>query len=156
MPDQTKLDDYDKSLLRLLQEDASRSQKELAELIHLSPAAVQRRIAKLQKKGIIKKFAAVVDPAAVGLPVTVIVEVTLSDERSVTVAAAKKMFKNAEEIQQCYWVAGSAGLILIMTVPTTEEYESRTAQLLGENHLVKSYRTIIVLDRVKVDLSLPL
>lgn len=50
MPDQNKLDDYDKSLLRLLQEDASRSQKELAELIHLSPAAVQRRIAKLQKK----------------------------------------------------------------------------------------------------------
>lgn len=156
MPDQNKLDDYDKSLLRLLQEDASRSQKELAELIHLSPAAVQRRIAKLQKKGIIKKFAAIVDPAAVGLPVTVIVEVTLSDERSATVAAAKKMFKNAEEIQQCYWVAGNAGLILIMTVPTTEEYESRTAQLLGENLLVKSYRTIVVLDRVKVDLSLPL
>ncbi|WP_374708326.1 Lrp/AsnC ligand binding domain-containing protein [Pseudochrobactrum sp. sp1633] len=59
-------------------------------------------------------------------------------------------------MRQCYWVAGSAGLILIMTVPTTEEYESRTAELLGENHLVKSYRTIVVLDRVKVDLSLPL
>lgn len=156
MADRTKLDDYDRALLRLLQQDATKSQKEIAELINLSPAAVQRRIAKLQKKGIIKKIAAVVDPVSVGLPITVIVEVTLSDERSTTVAAAKKLFKNSEEIQQCYWVAGSAGIILTMTVPTTEEYENRTAKLLGDNELVKSYRTIVVLDRVKVDLSLPI
>lgn len=156
MPDQIKLDDYDRSLLRLLQEDATRPQKELAEMVHLSPAAVQRRIAKLQKNGVIQKIAATIDPSSVGLPVTIIVEITLSDERSATVMAAKKMFKDAEEVQQCYWVAGNAGLILIMTVPTTEAYESRTARLLGDNKLVKSYRTIVVLDRVKAELSLPL
>lgn len=151
-----KLDSYDKALLKLLQEDASRSQKELAERIHLSPAAVQRRIVKLQKNGAIKKIAAIVEPSIVGLPVTVIVEVTLSDERSTTVAAAKKMFKNAEDVQQCYGVAGNAGIILIMSVPSTEEYEARTARLLGDNPYVMSYRTIIVLDRVKSDLALPI
>lgn len=151
-----KLDSYDKALLRLLQEDATQSQKDLAERIHLSPAAVQRRIVKLQKSGAIKKISAIVEPTAVGLPVTVIIEVTLRDERSTTVAAAKKMFKNAEDVQQCYGVAGSAGIILIMSVPSTEEYEAQTARLLSENPLVMSYRTIIVLDRVKSDLSLPL
>lgn len=156
MVDRIKLDDYDKALLRLLQEDATRSQKAIAELINLSPAAVQRRIAKLLKSGVIKKIAAIVDPVLVGLPVTVLVEVTLRDERTATVSAAKKLFKQSEEIQQCYWVAGSAGIILTMTVPATEEYEKRTAKILGDNELVKAYRTIVVLDRVKVDFSLPL
>lgn len=151
-----KLDDYDLALLRLLQADASRPQREIAEEINLSAPAVQRRIARLEKQGIIRRTVAVLDPTALGFPITVLVEVTLMDDRSTTVAEAKAFFAKAREVQQCYWVAGVAGLVLVLLVPTMEAYEQRTANLFGDNVLVRSYRTIVVLDRVKVGLTVPL
>lgn len=150
------LDDHDLALLRLLQEDATQPQREIAQKLNLSAPAVQRRIARLEKDGIIQRTIAVVDPSAVGLPITLIVEVTLTDDRSSTVADAKAFFRAAPEVQQCYWVAGIAGMILVLLVPTTEAYELRTAGLFGDNKLVRSYRTILVLDRVKVGLTVPL
>lgn len=150
-----KLDDYDRAILRLLQSNASMPQREIAGRVNLSAPAVQRRIARLEAAGVIKSIVALIDHKAVGCPITLLVEVTLRDDRSTTVRQAKDFFKNAEEVQQCYWVAGIAGLVMIINVPTTEHYEDRTSKLFGDNDLVKSYRTIVVLDRVKVGMALP-
>lgn len=151
-----KLDDQDRTILRLLQEDASRSQREIAKAVNLSPPAVQRRIARLEKDGIIKQTVAVVDPGALGLPITVLVEVTLVDDRSATVSTMKAFFRDEPDVQQCYCITGTAGFMLVLLVPSMEDYERRTARLLADNELVRSYRTIVVLDRVKVGLSLPI
>ena len=150
------LDNHDLAILRLLQEDAGRPQREIADAVHLSPPAVQRRIARLERDGIIRRTVAVIDPAAVGLPITVIVEATLRDDRSTTVAEVKSFFRDAPEVQQCYCVMGTAGFILILFVPTMEDYEARTARLFADNELVRSYRTIVVLDRVKAGTTLPI
>ncbi len=124
--------------------------------VHLSPPAVQRRIARLQKDGTIRRTVALVDPVAVGLPITVLVEVTLTDDRSATVSATKAFFRDAPEVQQCYCVTGSAGFVLILLVPSMEEYEARTARLFADNEMVRSYRTVVVLDRVKVGTDAPI
>lgn len=150
-----KLDEQDRAILRLLQTDARQPQRSIAEQVNLSTPAVQRRIARMEKLGIIQKTVAIIDPKAVGLPFTVLVEVTLRDDRSATVAEAKAFFKAAPEVQQCYWVAGIAGLMMVLTMPTMEAYEERTAPLFGDNDLVKAYRTILVLDRVKFGTDLP-
>jgi len=151
-----KLDEQDRAILRLLQEDAARPQREIAEAVNLSTPAVQRRIARLQKDGIIRGTVAVVDPVAVGLPITVLVEVTLTNDRSATVSAIKKFFREAPEVQQCYCVTGTAGFVLVLVVPSMEDYEARTARLLADNEMVRSYRTVVVIDRVKVGTNLPL
>ena len=149
-----KLDDQDYAILRLLQQDASQPQREIAEKVHLSAPAVQRRIARLEKLGVIQRTVAIIDPGAVGFPVTVIVNVVLRDDRSTTVAQAKAFYRNAPEVQQCYWAAG-LGLIMILTLPSTEAYEDQTARLFGDNDLVTSYSTVVVLDRVKFGTSIP-
>lgn len=151
-----RLDDHDRAILRLLQEDAGRPQRDIAERVNLSAPAVQRRIARMEADGVIQRTAAIVDPVAVGYPITVLVEVTLVNDRSSTVAAVKAFFRRAPEVQQCYCVTGEAGFILILLVPSMEEYEQRTAPLFADNELVRSYRTIVVLDRVKVGLSVPI
>jgi DNA-binding Lrp family transcriptional regulator len=151
-----RLDPQDLAILRLLQEDAGRPQREIAERVSLSAPAVQRRIARLQAEGVIRRTVALVEPAAVGYPITVIVEVTLTTDRSSVVAAAKAFFRDAEEVQQCYCVTGTAGFVLILLVPSMEDYEQRTARLFADNELVRSYRTIVVLDRVKTGMSLPI
>lgn len=150
-----KLDDYDVAILRLLQEDAGRSQREIADAVNLSAPAVQRRIARLQREGVIRKTVAVLDPAAVGFPITVIVEATLADDRLATTTAAKDFFRAAPEVQQCYCVTGWAGLIVMLSLPSMEDYERRTSRLFSDNDLIKSYRTAVVLDRVKTGFALP-
>jgi Lrp/AsnC family transcriptional regulator, leucine-responsive regulatory protein len=151
-----KVDNFDRAILRLLQEDAALSQREIAESVNLSAPAVQRRIARMEAEGVIKRTVAVVDPTAVGYPITVLVEVTLTSDRSNVVAAAASFFRDAPEVQQCYRVMGAAGFILILLIPSMEEYEQRTACLFADNELVRSYRTIVVLDRVKSGLGVPL
>ena len=150
------LDEQDRAILRLLQVDAARPQREIAEAVHLSAPAVQRRIARMERDGVIRRTVAIVDPVAVGLPITVLVEVTLTNDRSATVSAVKRFFRDAPEVQQCYCVTGTAGFILVLLVPSMEDYETRTAWLFADNEMVRSYRTIVVLDRVKVTSSLPL
>jgi DNA-binding Lrp family transcriptional regulator len=151
-----KLDNQDVAILRLLQEDAGRPQREIAEAVNLSAPAVQRRIARLIADGVIRKTVAIVDPAAVGYGITVMVEVTLTTDRSANQAAIKAFFRDAPEVQQCYCVTGTAGFVVILQVPSMEDYEQRTARLFADNDLVRSYRTIVVLDRVKVGLEVPL
>ncbi|WP_239018178.1 Lrp/AsnC family transcriptional regulator [Sphingomonas flavalba] len=150
-----KLDDHDRAILRLLQDDAWRPQREIAERVNLSAPAVQRRIARMEADGVIKRAVAIVDPAAVGYPITALVEVTLADDGSGTVAAMKDFFRDAEEVQQCYCVTGTAGFIVILLVPSMEDYERQTARLFADNALVRSYRTIVVLDRVKIGMGIP-
>lgn len=150
------LDGQDRAILRLLQADAGRSQREIAAQVNLSPAAVQRRIMRLERDGIIRKTVALVDPVALGFPITVLVEVTLTNDRSATVSAVKTFFREAPEVQQCYCVTGTAGFVLILLVPSMQDYEERTARLFADNDMVRSYRTIVVLDRVKVGVGVPL
>ena len=53
-------------------------------------------------------------------------------------------------------MAGEAGFVVILQVPTMEDYERRVARLFADNDLVRSYRTTVVLDRVKVGMGVPL
>jgi Lrp/AsnC family leucine-responsive transcriptional regulator len=151
-----KIDEFDRAILRILQTNAGLPQREIAALVKLSAPAVQRRIARMQSDGIICATTTTIEPTAMGFPVTIIVEATLTNDRSSTVARAKALFSEAPEIQQCYRVTGIAGFIVILLVPSMEEYERRTARLFADNELIQSYRTIVVLDRVKTGMTLPL
>ncbi len=78
-------DPFDRAILRIIQRDNRTPQRAIAAAVNLSTAAVQRRIAAMEKAGIIARNAAIVDPDAVDLDITAIVEVQLTDERSATV-----------------------------------------------------------------------
>lgn len=67
-----RIDELDAKILRLLQQDAGRPQREIAARVGLSAPAVQRRIARMQADGVIQRTVAIVDPRAIGNPITVI------------------------------------------------------------------------------------
>jgi predicted transcriptional regulator len=81
MSQTTKIDHFDRAILRLIQRDTRVPQRAIAEAVNLSTAAVQRRIAAMERSGVILRNVAIVDPDQVGLGVTSIVEVNLVDER---------------------------------------------------------------------------
>src|SRR3546814_9289800 len=74
-------------------------QREIAGAVNLSAAAVQRRIAAMEAAGIIERNVAIVDTRALGMTITAIVEVHLTDERPPTVDGAKALFLAAPEVQ---------------------------------------------------------
>jgi len=151
---QRALDAFDRAILRIVQRDNKTPQRRIAEAVNLSAAAVQRRIAALEAAGVIARNVALVDPDALGLAITAIVEVQLRDERAATVDAAKALFRDSADVQQCYYVTGGVSFVLIIVSRDMRSYEALTRQLFAENALVDRYRSLIALDRVKADTAL--
>lgn len=143
------LDEFDRAILRIVQKDNRMPQRQIAERVNLSAAAVQRRIAAMEKAKIIIGNSAVVDVHAVAMNITAMVEVYLKDERIETVDNAKKLFRSAPEVQQCYYVTGGISFILIIVTSDMTAYEEITRRLFAQNDSVGSYRSLIALDRVK-------
>ncbi|MBS76171.1 MULTISPECIES: Lrp/AsnC family transcriptional regulator [unclassified Variovorax] len=148
------LDRQDREILRILQRDNKTPQRVIAEEVHLSAAAVQRRIAAMEAAGVIMKNVAIVDPEAVSATITSIVEVQLVDERASTVDRAKALFRDTPEVQQCFYVTGGVSCVLIIVAPNMRSYEGLTRRLFAQNEAVKSFRSLVALDRVKTDTSI--
>lgn len=151
-PDRS-IDEFDRAILRILQQDNRTSQRTIGQAVNLSAAAVRRRIAAMETTGVIQANVALVDHDALSLAITAIVEVLLRDERADTVDQAKTLFSDTPEVQQCYYVTGGVSFMLIIVAPDMKVYEGLTRRLFAENDLVASYRTLVALDRVKAGMA---
>ncbi|RWU21512.1 AsnC family transcriptional regulator [Pseudomonas alkylphenolica] len=149
------LDDFDLALLTALQQDNSLPLRELAERVHLSSASVQRRIQRLKSNGFIQANVAVIDPEKVGQVITLMVEVHAERTQSADLELMKQTF-SGPEIQQCYYVTGDADFMLVLTVASMSEFQALTQRLFHDNPNVKWFRTIVVLERVKSTLQVPI
>ncbi|WP_018855681.1 Lrp/AsnC family transcriptional regulator [Rhizobium sp. 42MFCr.1] len=149
------LDDFDRKILALLQRDNLTPQRMIGEAVNLSAPAVQRRIKKMTETGVIKANVAIVDPAALGHPITIFVEVEVISETAEQIESAKREFAATPEIQQCYYVTGEADFVLLVVVPSMKEYESLTRRLFFGNNNVKRFRTFVAMDRIKAGLEVP-
>jgi DNA-binding Lrp family transcriptional regulator len=154
--DPAHLDQSDLAILQILQQENMTPQRAIGKAVHLSAAAVQRRIKRMQENGIIISNVAVVDPTRAGYLITIVVDVELQSERSDLYDAAKKRFEAAPEVQQCYDVTGETDFVLIILVRSMPEYRALTDRLFFKNKNIKSFRTLVVMDRVKVGLHVPL
>jgi DNA-binding Lrp family transcriptional regulator len=156
LPASSSLDSFDLAILAILQRDNTTPQRLIGEAVNLSAPAVQRRIKRMEQTGVIAGNVAVVEPAAVGQPITIFVEVELESERSDLIDAAKRQFSAAPEVQQCYYVTGEADFILVITVADMGAYEALTRKLFFDSKNVRKFRTFVAMDRVKVGLTVPL
>lgn len=156
MRNPTDLDEFDLAILDILQKDNMTPQRSIGERINLSAPAVQRRIKRMQASGVIQANIAVVDPAAAGLPITIIVEVQIADERHDLLNAIKRSFLQAPEVQQCYQVTGEADFVLVVVVAGMPEYQALSRRLFHDNPNVTKFKSLVTMDRVKIGFSLPL
>ncbi|HWL69972.1 MAG TPA: Lrp/AsnC family transcriptional regulator [Geminicoccus sp.] len=149
------LDRFDRAILAILQEDNTTPLRRIGELVHLSAAAVQRRIRRLEQTGVIQANTAQLDPARLGRAITLIVEISVESERLDLLDATQARLAAAPEIQQCYYVTGESDFVLIVTVRTMAEYQALTRRLFFADGNVKSFRTHVVMDRIKTGTRIP-
>ena len=120
------LDAKDQQILALLEEDARRSNSEIARLTELSAPTVADRIARLRDIGVIRGFSVRINESRVGLPVSAIIEFrpySLRDNE------ATQLMARYPQIRDCYRVTGNALLVMIARVASNEALESLLADL---------------------------
>jgi Lrp/AsnC family transcriptional regulator, leucine-responsive regulatory protein len=149
------VDEIDRALLRALQRDARIPQAALGARVGLSAAAVNRRLRRLTDRGVIAGSTVVLDPAALGHPVTVIAHVALISEHAL-LDRARSSFTSCPQVQQCYYVAGEWDFVLVLCVADMSEYTELTRELFFADDNVRRFSTEVVMDRAKTTLDVPL
>lgn len=145
----TQLDDFDRAILRILQQDNRTTQHKIGEAVNLSAPSVQRRIRRMEAEGVIRANVAVVDPAAVGLQLTIFVELELVSETPDEIDAVKKTLLNAPEVQQCFYVTGEVDFMIVVVVESMAVYEDFTRRMFFENGNIRKFRTFVSMDTIK-------
>ncbi|MGH1543895.1 MAG: Lrp/AsnC family transcriptional regulator [Arenicella sp.] len=154
--DSKAIDDLDKQLLRLVQKDALISTEKLGTQVHLSATAAKRRLNKLRKNNVITKDVSIVDPKKLGFEMFTLVLVTLERDRRDIMHSFKTAIKENPRIIQGFYTTGEADFVLLVASKSLEEYELFTQEFFWENHNIKSFKTMVVMDNVKLGFELPI
>ncbi len=148
------MDDTDHQLLALLQRDSARTLGELGELVSLSPSAVQRRIDRYRKAGLIERQVAVLDPAQVAVLLAVCL-VTLAKESRALHAAFRRRLLPAPEVQHLYSVSGETDFVVVLATTGMSHFREVSERLLKDAPNIQRYSTMFVLDPVRTGTALP-
>jgi DNA-binding Lrp family transcriptional regulator len=117
------LDRSDRAILSQLQEDARLPNVELARRINLSESACLRRVKLLEGAGVIDRYATLLNQKAVGLPDSVLVEVSLTREQQEDLDAFENAVRQLPEVMECYLMSGEYDYLLRVVVADTADYE---------------------------------
>ncbi len=150
------LDGFDRKILDLVQHDNRLTSETIGEHVGLSPTAVQRRLKRLREARVIEADVAIVSPKAVGQSLQMLVMVSLERERVDIIDRFKRSIRAAPEVMNGYSVTGEADFVLVVSATDMEAYESFTRRFFYGNPDIKTFKTMVVMDRVKVGFSLPL
>jgi DNA-binding Lrp family transcriptional regulator len=151
-----ELDQFDRQLLNLVQEDAGQTAERLAEQVSLSASAIQRRLRRLREEGVISRFTAILDLAKVGRPASFVVSVEVERERPELLENFRAWLTSQEHVQQAFYVTGEADFVLVITSPDTETYDRFMSRMVSENENVKRFTTNVTLSVVKRGLTIPI
>lgn len=150
------LDSFDRAILAELQRNNLTPQRLIAERVNLSAPAVQRRIKRLHEEGVIAANVAVLEPARLGRPLTVVITVQLINDRPDLSRDFRARIAREAAVQQCYYVTGETDYVLIVTATDMDDYQAIVGRLFDGDDNIRRYATSIALARVKTGLQLPL
>jgi len=150
------LDATDRRILDELQSDGRLSNQELAERVSLSPSPCLRRVRALERAGIIRRYAAVLDPLQVGLGLLAYVTVKLEKRGKMPVDQFTRAVESWPEVIACYSMTGDMDYLMRVQVENLEHYSRFVMDKLLKQPGVIDIRTNFVLERVKETSALPL
>lgn len=148
------LDEFDHRLLELLQRDASATLTALGEAVGLSASAVQRRLTRYRKSGLLRQIA-VLDPTLLGTTTLATVLVAMEREAAKLHAAFHARMRAAPEVQQCYTLAGEWDYLVILSTTGVAHCREVADRLFMDEGNIKRYETRMVFDVVKAGLHVP-
>tara|TARA_B100000676_G_scaffold192789_1_gene189470 strand:- start:134 stop:640 length:507 start_codon:yes stop_codon:yes gene_type:complete len=153
---QNQLDTIDQRILAALQENARVTNVELAEASGVSASPCWRRVRELERTGVISRYVTLVDPASVGLPVSVFIQVSLEKQVETALEDFERIVLERPEVMECYLMTGDADYLLRVVVADLEAYERFLMDHLTRIPTVANIRSSFALKQVKYRTALPL
>lgn len=151
----SKLDEIDRKLLRLLQEDASLSHAALAELVGASPASCWRRIKALEDAGILKAIVRLVEPEQVGRGVSVMAQLRMKSHGQAERSAFEAFLLTQPEIVECYSMSGEWDYLMRIVVAGVADYERFLMRQILNHPNVATAASHFALSQVKYTTAIP-
>ena len=151
-----KLDKFDRSILSTLQKDGRISNVDLAELVSLSESACLRRVRRLEEKGFIERYAALLDQRQAGLSGNVFVHIALHREEQSELAAFEAAVQNLPEVMECYLMTGEFDYLLRVVVSDMADFERVHNELLTRLPGVARVNSSVAIRTVRKTTELPL
>ncbi|NIZ62010.1 AsnC family transcriptional regulator [Sedimentitalea sp. CY04] len=143
------IDDRDRKILTLLQQDARMSNADLAEAVGMSASALWRRVRALEAAGVIERYGAIVNPSAMGLGFQAIVHVHLTRHDPDKLDEFISGIESSPLVQECYATTGQADYHLRVLAPDLDAYNRFLEQFLFRLSAVASAQTNLVLRTLK-------
>ncbi|WP_027154741.1 Lrp/AsnC family transcriptional regulator [Mesorhizobium sp. WSM2561] len=150
------MDRIDRKLLKLLQEDASRTNADLAAEVGLSPSSCLRRIRRLKSVGVIDRVVALLDPAKAGRGMKAIVTVELERHGEQHMRRFLELAAMEPVVIQAYSVSGSTDAVLMLRLMDMDEFDTLCERLFCDRTNVARYYTMFVIRTAKETTAIPL
>ena len=151
-----RLDKTDLQILRILQEHARLTTKELAARVHLSPTPVFERLKRLDNEGYIRKYVAVLDAEKLHCGFVVFCSVKLRRLNRDIAAEFTRIVRGIPEVTECYNISGDYDYLLKIHAPDMKYYQEFTLNVLGTIDSLGSLMSTFVMDEVKHDYGIPI
>jgi len=151
-----QLDEIDRRILRELQKDGRLQNNELARRVGLSPSPCLRRVRLLEEAGVIDRYVALLNPAKIGMGLTVFARVWLTGQDSKTVDRFTRRVQQLPEIVECHLMAGDCDFLLRIVAANLDAYRKFQIDHLTRIDCVQNVKTEVPMQRVKVSSELPL
>ncbi len=151
-----QLDAIDLRILKALQGDGRLTNTELAEVVGLSQSPCLRRVRRLEADGYIRSYRAVLEREAVGLSLTVFVEIKLDTSSRSAAEGLEQALAAMPEVVTCHMLSGESDCLAEVVVPSVKAYEELLNSVLRQLPNVRDIRSNIALKRVKSEAPMPL
>lgn len=157
MPDSKPdtLDDYDRKILRALQQNADYSMNELGDKVGLSHTPCWRRIKRLEHDGYIRSRVVLADPKKLSFGVTVHAYIIIQSHDEASLNAFENAVQTVEEIVECYSTSGDKDYVLKIVARDVEDYERLLKKDIVHLPNVASVNSTFALKQVKFTTALP-
>ncbi len=150
------LDRIDREILHHLQSNARLTNLELAERVNLSASPCLRRVKLLEERGIIRRYATLLDPRQVGLPISVFVSVSLRSQDRQALIGFEHSVQDCPEVMECYLMTGTSDYLLRVVVPDLDAYETFLSAKLTNIGSVANIQSSFSLKQVVYRTELPI
>lgn len=153
---QNPLDATDLRLLDQLQTDARSTNVALAERINLSPAPCLRRVRELEAAGVIRGYVTLIDPEAVGLHVSVFIQVSLEKQVANALRHFEETIASYPEVMECYLMTGDSDYLLRVVATDLKALQFFIVERIAGLPNVANIRSSMALKQVKYKTALPI
>jgi DNA-binding Lrp family transcriptional regulator len=151
-----KLDTTDLRILAELQTNGALSNVELARRVHLSPSPCLARVKALENNGVINRYVALANAAALGLGLNVFISISLKEQSKAALAEFEQRIAEHDEVMECYLMTGDSDYLMRVALPDIAALEKFILEQLTPISGIEKIRSSFALKQVRYKTALPL